>query len=126
VLIEINVEELDGDVIELLEVSGKLRSREQIMRQFVLDTLDPLVAFGPEFEFEQRPDDEGYISLLVPDVGARVDLAVAWQVAQLDARACAITLDRDGSLDATLRVYGNCVAWLKFWATRFRVASTVE
>jgi|SRR5215470_17722430 len=118
-VIEINADELDPDVIELLELSGKLRSKEQVMRQIVLDALDPLVAFGPEFEFEDRPDDEAYISIEVPGPCSRVDLAQAWVVAQLDARACELVLEADDSADATIRVLRNQHQWLAFWAHRF-------
>jgi hypothetical protein len=110
--------ELDDDLEELLLISGKLRTREQIIREIVLREIDPIIPLGPEFEFEERPDEEDYISLEVPDSGARVDLAVAWQVAQLDAPACTIILERDHSLAASLRVYKNTIGWLSFWATR--------
>ena len=112
--------ELDPDVIELLKVSGKLRSRDQIMRKLVLDAIDPAIPMGREFEFEPRPhNDPMYLSLEVPDSGAQVDLAHAWTIAQLDAQASARILDRDDSLAATVRVYINQLRWLAFWAWRF-------
>ena len=112
--------ELDPDVIELLEVSGKLRTKEQIVREIVLEAIDPINAFGPEFIFESRPnDDPMYLSLEVPDFGDQVDLAHAWTIAQLDAKAAALILDRDNSLAATLRVLRNQHQWFAFWASRF-------
>jgi hypothetical protein len=117
-VLEIDLDELDEDVVELLLVSGKLRTREQLMRKAISDALDPIIALGNEFEFEQRPDDELYISLEVPDRNSVVDLALAWRIALLDARACALVLDRDHSLAATIRVYKNVVDWLAFWAVR--------
>jgi hypothetical protein len=116
-IIEINGN-LDDDVEELLRVSGKLRTEEQLMRKALLDAIDPVMPLGPEFEFEARPDEEGWISLEVPDSGSRVDLAIAWRVAQLDARACRLVLERDHSPEATLRVYRNTVDWLRFWSWR--------
>jgi hypothetical protein len=110
--------ELDEDVEELLRVSGRVRTKEELMRKAVLDAIDPMIAGGPEFEFEDRPRDERWISLEVPDSSAKVDLAVAWRVAQLDARACALVLERDHSLQATLRVYKNSLDWLRFWSWR--------
>jgi hypothetical protein len=110
---------IDGDLLELLIVSGKLKTEEQLMRKALLDAVDPVIATGPEFEFEDRPDDEMYISLDVPDSGSRVDLAVAWTVAQADAKACALVLERDHSFAATLRVYKNTLGWLRFWSRRF-------
>src|SRR5258708_3248292 len=89
---------LDDDVEELLLVSGKLRTGEQGVRKVILEAIDPMIATGPEFEFEDRPGDDMWISLEVPDSGSVVDLAVAWRVAQLDARACALVLERDHSL----------------------------
>jgi hypothetical protein len=109
---------LDDDLEELLFISGKLKSREQIMREILLRAIDPAIPLGPEFEFEVRPEEEDYISLEVPDSGAKVDLAIAWQVAKLDAQACALVLDRDDSTAATLRVYRNQLQWLSFWSSR--------
>ena len=109
---------LDDDLEELLFISGKLKSREQIMREILLRAIDPAVPLGPEFEFEVRPDEEDYISLEVPDGGSKVDLAVAWQIANLDARACEIVLERDNSTAVILRVYRNQLQWLSFWASR--------
>jgi hypothetical protein len=50
--------------------------------------------------------------------GSKVDLAVAWQIAKLDARACEIALERDNSTAVILRVYRNQLQWLSFWASR--------
>ena len=116
-IIEIDCE-LDPDLIELLELSGKLRTREELMRQIVLDAVDPVIAVGSEFIFEQREDRDDYISLEIPDRNAQVDLAIAWTVAQLDARACALVLETDHSLAATIRVYRNTLDWLAFWSVR--------
>jgi hypothetical protein len=118
-IIEIDLDELDGDLAELLLVSNKVRTREQLMRRAVLDWIDPIIPSGAEFEFEDRPEgDEMWISLEVPDSGATVDLARAWRVAQADAKACALVLERDHSLEATLRVYRNGLDWLRFWSCR--------
>jgi hypothetical protein len=115
----IEIDEIDDDVLELLMISGKVKTEAEMMRKAMLDAIDPVNARGPEFEFETRPDgDEMWISLEVPESGATVDLAVAWTVAQLDARACALVLERDGSVEATLRVYRNTLGWLRFWAWR--------
>jgi hypothetical protein len=116
--VEVSWDELDPDVVEFLVMSGKLRSREELMRKFVLDAIDPIIALGDEFIFQQREDRDDYISLEVPDSTAQCDLAVAWKVAVLDARACSIVLDRDDSFDATLRVYKNSLGWMTFWSCR--------
>src|SRR5215471_3034549 len=114
---QIDLNDLDDDVIELLKVSGRLRTKEALMRELVLDAIDPIVAQGAVFRFEQRPiEDEMYLSLEVPGGGDRVDLAECWKVARLDAEAAARVLDRDDSLAATLRVYANQYRWLAFWS----------
>jgi hypothetical protein len=117
-VIEIDFDDLDLDVIEFLEMSGKLRTREQLMRKFVLDVVDPVIALGDPFIFEQREDRDDYISPEVPGSDAQVDLAVAGRVAELDARACSIVLERDNSFDATFLVYKNTLGWLVFWSHR--------
>ena len=118
-VIEIDCDGLDPDVLELLSISGKLRTREELMRKLVLDAIDPAIPLGPQFEFEGRPDDPMYLSLEVPDSNAQVDLAQAWTIAQLDAQAASLVLNRDNSLAATIRVYSNQLRWLAFWAWRF-------
>jgi hypothetical protein len=117
-VIEIDLDDLDLDVIEFLEMSGKLRTREQLMRKFVLDVVDPVIALGDPFIFEQREDRDDYISPEVPGSDAQVDLAVAGRVAELDARACSIVLERDNSFDATFLVYKNTLGWVVFWSHR--------
>jgi hypothetical protein len=47
-IIEINLDELDPDLAELLLVSGKVRTEEQLMRKALLDWIDPLIAGGAE------------------------------------------------------------------------------
>jgi hypothetical protein len=110
--------DLDEDVMELLLVSGKLKTPEQIIRQFVLDAIDPIDATGPTFIWEVRPDNPMYISLEVPDRYAKVDLARAVKISKLDASACALVLERDHSTEATLRVYRNTLDWLRFLSVR--------
>jgi hypothetical protein len=112
---------IDGDLLEFLLVSGKLKTDEgETMRESILREIDPMIATGPQFSFERRPEgDEMWISLEVPDIGDRVDLAEAWGVAQLDAKACSLVLDRDRSFTASLRVFENTIRWLRFWARRF-------
>jgi hypothetical protein len=116
-IIEINGH-LSDDLEELLLISGKLKTQEQLMREMLLSALDPAIPMGPEFEFEIRPPEEDYISLEVPEVGSKCDLALAWQTAKQDARGCEIVLGRDESMEATLRVYTNSLRWLAFWAHR--------
>ena len=55
----------------------------------------------------------------VPKPWAQVDLAEAWQVAQVDAEACRVLLEEDYSVEAALSVYRNTIGWLRFWSVRF-------
>jgi hypothetical protein len=117
--LEVEWDDLDDDVKALLSVSDLLRTEEQIMREIILTAIDPIIPTGELFKFEDREPDDFYISSEVPKPFAKVDLAVAWEVAQLDARACKLTLQYDHSLEATLRVYRNTISWLKFLSVRF-------
>ena len=112
-------DELDDDLKALLAVSDQLRTEEQMAREIILNAIDPIIALGPPFRFEEREPNDFYISIDVPHPSAKVDLAQAWQVAQLDARACQLTLEHDHSFEATLRVYRNNLSWLRFWSVRF-------
>jgi hypothetical protein len=109
--------ELDDDLSELLGLSDQLRTREQAMREIILETIDPITPTGDLFRFDGIGDDG--ISPNVPRPWDRVDLARAWQVAQADAQACRLVLERDHSLAASLRVYKNVIAWLRFLSIRF-------
>jgi hypothetical protein len=109
---------LDEDVEALLLVSGRLRTPEQVIREFVLDAIDPIEATGPTFVWEIRPDNPMYISLEVPDPFAKCDIAEAYAIAKLDAESCSRVLERDHSVEATLRVYRNTIEWLRFLSVR--------
>jgi len=91
---------------------------EMMVREFVLNAIDPVIPLGEPFIFEKREPSEYYISLQVPGIGDRVDLSRAREIAQQDARACQLVLEHDHSLAATLRVYRNTLAWLRFWSVR--------
>jgi hypothetical protein len=110
---------LDDDLKALLCGSDQLRTEEQMAREIILNAIDPIIALGAPFRFEEREPDDFYISIDVPAPWAQVDLAVAWEVAQQDAMACQLTLQHDHSLEATLRVYRNNLSWLRFWCVRF-------
>jgi hypothetical protein len=110
---------LDDDLKALLSVSDQLRTEEQMGREIILNAIDPIIALGDPFRFERREPDDFYISIDVPGPCDQVDLAKALEVAQLDARACKLTLQYDHSLEATLRVYRNTISWLKFLSVRF-------
>jgi hypothetical protein len=83
------------------------------------DDVKALLGVSPPFRFEAREPNDFYISIDVPGPCAQVDLAQAWEIAQLDARACQLTLEHDHSFEATLRVYRNNLSWLRFWSVRF-------
>lgn len=108
---------LDDDLSELLGLSDQLRTREQAMREIILETIDPIIPCGDLFQFNGIGDDG--ISREVPKPYDRVDLARAWQIAQQDAKACQLVLRQDHSLEASLRVYRNTIAWLRFLSVRF-------
>jgi len=91
---------LNGDEVELLECLNSLK--DDMTKQIILNTIDPFIPFGNPFEFEDRPDDEFYVSAEVPGIGAQVDLAEAWRISKLDAAAVKLTLEYDHSLEATL------------------------
>jgi hypothetical protein len=112
-------DELDEDLKALLGVCDQLRTEEQMAREIILNAIDPIIALGEPFRFEEREPDDFYISNDVPEPCAQVDLALAWQVAQLDARACGLLLEEDYSLEAALEVFRNTIAWLRFWSMRF-------
>jgi hypothetical protein len=108
---------LEDDLSELLGLSDQLRSREEAMREIILETVDPIIPCGDLFRFNGIGDDG--ISPEVPKPYDRTDLAVAWQIAQADAKACRLVLERDGTIEASLRVYRNIIGWLRFWSVRF-------
>lgn len=116
-IVDVEFDELDDDLKALLGVSDLLRTEEQMAREIVLKAIDPIIALGPRFRFEGREPDDFYIGD-VPGPCDQVDLAEAWEVAQLDAEACRVTLQHDHSLEATLRVYRNTIKWLRFWSVR--------
>jgi hypothetical protein len=111
--------DVDDDLSELLGLCDQLLTEEQMRRRIILETIDPIIPCGDLFTFKQREPSELFISPEVPKPFDRVDLAVAWQVAQADARACRLVLERDHSLAASLRVYRNTIAWLRFLSVRF-------
>jgi hypothetical protein len=110
---------LDDDLKALLRASDQLRTEEQMKREIILNAIDPIIALGDPFRFEEREPDDFYISIDVPEPWAQVDLAKAWEVARLDAEACRLVLEQDHSLEATLRVYRNTIGWLRFWSVRW-------
>jgi hypothetical protein len=110
---------LDDDLKALLCGSDQLRTEEQMAREIILNAIDPIIALGDQFRFEEREHNDCYIGIDVPDPWAQVDLARAWEVARLDAEACRLTLEQDHSLEATLRVYRNTIGWLRFWSVRW-------
>jgi hypothetical protein len=117
-IVEIDLDDLDEDLAEFLLMVAK--PREQIMRETIIRAIDPLQEVGLCFEFEPRPDDECYLSLEVPPPNADVDIVYCWKIAQLDAEACSLILDRDNStIEDIVLVYGNLIRWLEFWELRF-------
>jgi hypothetical protein len=125
-MLEISWDDLDDDVKALLGVSDLLRTEEQLMREIILGAIDPIIASGPPFRFEEREPNQFYISIDVPGPCAQVDLGEAWEVARLDAEACRVTLEYDHSLEGTMRAYANTIAWLRFWSIRFPHAEQRE
>jgi hypothetical protein len=113
-VISVEFDELDDDVKSLLCVSDLLRTEEQMMREIILNAIDPLIASGPRFSFEDREPIGA-----VPHPCAQVDLGEAWETARVDAEACRDLLEEDNSIEATLRVYRNTIGWLRFWSLRF-------
>jgi hypothetical protein len=106
-------DDFDDDLKALLSVSDQLYGEEEMARKIILHLIDPVIALGEPFSFEQRD------SLEVPLPRAQVDLARAWEVARADAEACRVTLEEDHSIEATLRVYRNTIGWLRFWSNRW-------
>jgi hypothetical protein len=107
---------LEDDLKALLGASDQLRTEEQMMREIILNAIDPIIALGEPFRFEERePNEIGE----VPKPWAQVDLAEAWDVAQVDAEACRVLLEEDYSVEAALSVYRNTIGWLRFWSVRF-------
>jgi hypothetical protein len=104
---------LDDDLKALLTVSDLLVWKNDMAREIILDAIDPLIAAGPRFSFEDREP------FAVPHPCSQVDLAEAWTEAQIDAVACRDLLDEDCSREAALRVYRNTIGWLRFWSLRF-------
>src|SRR5262245_36927678 len=112
-MMRIEFDELDDDLKALLDVSGLLVTEEQMKRQIILGAIDPIIATGRHFSFEDREPLE------MPHPCAQVDLAEAWEVARIDAEACRDLLEDDDGLEATLRAYRNTIGWLRFWSFRF-------
>src|SRR5262245_33577371 len=79
---------VNDDLGELLGLCDQLLSEKQMRRRIILETIDPIIPCGDLFTFKQREPSELFISSEVPKPYDRVDLAVAWQVAQADAMAC--------------------------------------
>jgi hypothetical protein len=125
-VIEFDLDDLDDDLRALLGLSDLLKTEAQMLREMVLDAIDPIVPLGERFKFEKREASPFYISLEVPEPSARVDLAVAWEVAQKDAKACQLVLESDPSVQGVVRVYRNTLGWLRFWSVRFPDAEVRE
>jgi hypothetical protein len=91
-------------------------------RAFILVEMDPIHATGEPFVFPRgapgSQPDFCWISPEVPGPYANVDLLEALSVTERDAQACDLTLKVDNSIEATLRVYKNSIAWMRFWAVR--------
>jgi hypothetical protein len=111
--VEFEFDALDDDLKALLCGSDQLYGEEEMARKIILDLIDPVIALGEPFSFEDRD------SLEAPLPWAQVDLAKAWEVARSDAEACRLTLEEDHSVEATLRVYRNTIGWLRFWSNRW-------
>jgi len=118
--------EKDRKVLEYLKYryGGTIREVCAIARATILVELDPIPfsAQGEPFVFP-RPEpgslpDFCWISPEVPGPYAKVDLHEALRVAERDASASQTTLEWDNSTEAILRVYGNTIAWLRFWSIR--------
>jgi len=108
---------VEDDLGELLGLCDQLLTEDQMRRRIILETIDPIIPTGGLFRFKECGPDG--ISREVPKPFDRTDLAVAWQIAQADAMACRLVLERDHSIEASLRVYRNTIAWLRFWSIRF-------
>jgi hypothetical protein len=84
----------------------------------------PLAEQGDPFDFDEwrEPPSENLWALsAVPPPDARVDLRVAWALAQEDARRCASMLEHHAaelSLPVLKHIHDNTVAWMRFWAAR--------
>jgi hypothetical protein len=109
---------VEDDLSELLGLCDQLWTREQMRRNLILQVIDPIIPTGDLFRFSERKGDF-FISPDVPGPFDRTDLAIAWQIAQDDAKACRLVLEHDYTLDGALRVYRNTIAWLRFWSVRF-------
>jgi hypothetical protein len=110
---------VDDDLGELLGLCDQLLTEQQMRRKIILEIIDPIIPTGDLFKFKQREPSEFFISPEVPKPWDRVDLAVAWQAAQQDAKASRLVMERDHSLEAALRVYRNTIRWLRFLSVRF-------
>jgi hypothetical protein len=80
--IDVDWDTLAEDLKALLSVSGRLLTEEQMAREIILGAIDPIIASGPRFSFEDRDPFD------VPHPCAQVDLAKAWTETQIDAVAC--------------------------------------
>lgn len=112
ILIDVVWDDLDDDLKALLSICDVWE--QPMAREIILGAIDPIIANGPRFSFEDREVIED-----VPHPCAQIDLARAWSEAQIDARACKALLEADGSFEAALRVYRNTIGWLRFWSLRF-------
>jgi hypothetical protein len=109
---------VEDDLRELLRLCDQLWTEEQMRRNIILQIIDPIIPTGNLFRFSERKGDF-FISPNVPGPFDRTDLAIAWQIAQADAKACRLVLEHDYTLDGALRVYRNTIGWLRFWSVRF-------
>jgi hypothetical protein len=89
-------------------------------RAFILADLDPIRATGERFVFPKGSGEPDFcwFSPEVPEPYANVDLLEARDVTERDAKACELTLKVDNSIEATLKVYKNSMAWMRFWSVR--------
>jgi hypothetical protein len=107
---EMEWDDLDEDIKSFLSL---LPSRKQMARETILNSVDPIIASGPRFSFEERDPFD------VPHPCSVVDLAKAWSEARNDAEACRDLLNEDDSIEAALIVFRNTIQWLEFWSLRF-------
>src|SRR5262249_42932790 len=95
-----------------------IRDGYDMAREIILAGFDPIEPDGEPFDFPQGHWPDWWVSPNVPASNAKVDLFEALSVTGKDARACEMVLERDHSMEATLRVYRNTICWLRFWSIR--------
>jgi hypothetical protein len=112
----------DRALLEAMKYALGLTIREvyPMLQKMLTDGLDPIIADGPEFEFDGVLD--------VPPPRAKVNLIEARDECGRQIKTCQMLLECDVEceVDAAKAVLRNSIDWMRFWSVRSPTAELRE